>query len=117
ESPHPAKGLWPPRIIDGVDKELQAKGLKKVELSEHPDLHVAYNSGVKERKTVEGFDYGYGRWRGPGNTTYQTYINQDATLVVDLVDASKKEIVWRGVAQDTLSDKSEKNQEKLNKGL
>jgi hypothetical protein len=62
ESKHPAKGLWPQRIVDGIDKQLQAKGLKKVEMNDHPDLEVVYNSGVKERTTVEGYDYGLRLW-------------------------------------------------------
>jgi hypothetical protein len=122
ESKHPAKGLWPQRVIDGIDKQLQAKGLKKVEMSQNPDLEVVYNSGVKERTTVEGYDYGYGYgpwwgWGGPRSTTYQTYVDKEATLAVDLVDTAQKEMVWRGVARDTLSDSSEKNQKKLDKAL
>ena len=83
---------------------------------------AACNSGVKERTTVEGYDYGYPYgpwwgWGGPRNVTYQTYIDKEATLAVDLVDLSKKELVWRGVAQDTLSDNPEKNQKKLDKAL
>lgn len=122
ESKHPAKGLWPQRILNGIDKQLQARGLKKVEMSENPDLEVVYNSGVKERTTVEGYDYGYGYgpwwgWGGPRATTYQTYVDKEATLTVDLVDRGPKEMVWRGIARDTLSDSSEKNQKKLDKAL
>ena len=122
ESKHPAKGLWPQRIMDGVDKQLQAKGLMRVEMSVHPDMEVVYNSGVKERTTVEGYDYGYGYgpwwgWGGPRGTTYQTYVDKEATLAVDLVDTAEKEMVWRGVARDTLSDSSEKNQKKLDQAL
>ena len=122
ESKHPAKGLWPQRVMDGVDKQLQAKRLMRVEMSVHPDLEVVYNSGIKERTTVEGYDYGYGYgpwwgWGGPRSVTYQTYVDKEATLAVDLVDAAQKELVWRGVARDTLSDNSEKNQKKLDKAL
>src|SRR5215467_5659203 len=35
-SPDPAKGLWPQRVIDGVNTQLQAKGFKLVE--SNPDL-------------------------------------------------------------------------------
>ena len=122
ESMHLAKGFWPQRIMDGVDHELHAKGLKKVEMSDQPDLEVVYNAGVKERTTVEGYDYGYPwgpwwEWGGPRTTTYQTYIDKEATLAVDLVNRGEKELGWRGIACDTLSDNSEKNQRKLDKGL
>ena len=36
KSPHPARGFWDQRITDGVDKELQAKGLTKVDAN--PDV-------------------------------------------------------------------------------
>ncbi|HWF46702.1 MAG TPA: DUF4136 domain-containing protein, partial [Bryobacteraceae bacterium] len=39
------------------------------------------------------------------------------TLVVDLFDASNKQLIWRGSASDTLSDKSEKNIKNLDKGV
>jgi hypothetical protein len=122
ESKHPAKGLWPQRITDGVDKQLQAKGLKKVTMDDHPDLEVVYNSGIKERTTVEGYDYGYPYgpwwgWGGPRSVTYQTYVDKEATLAVDLVRTEAKELVWRGVARDTLSDNSDKNQKKLDKAV
>ena len=44
-------------------------------------------------------------------------MDKEATLAVDLVDNTQREMVWRGVAQDTLSDSSDKNQKKLDKAL
>src|ERR1035437_11164827 len=38
KSPHPASGLWDQRITDAVDKQLQAKGLQKVD--SYPDVWV-----------------------------------------------------------------------------
>ena len=37
------------------------------------------------------------------------------TLVVDIFDAKSKRLVFRGTAQDELSDKAEKNIKKMNK--
>jgi hypothetical protein len=60
------------------------------------------------------------RWRGFGGfgeatTTVDTY--KVGTLVVDLFDAHSKTLIWRGSSSDTLSDKSEKNIENLDKGV
>ena len=44
-------------------------------------------------------------------------VEKNGSLVVDLVDASSKDMVWRGVATDTLSDKTKKNGHKLNKAI
>jgi Domain of unknown function (DUF4136) len=47
--------------------------------------------------------------------TVQTYT--EGTLVVDLYDATTRKMVWRGVAQATVSDKPEKNALKIDKSL
>ena len=51
---------------------------------------------------------------------YKTYSWQnykEGTLVVDLYDAKTKQLIWRGSAEDTLSDKAEKNEKNLDKGV
>ena len=115
---HPGRGLWNRRIIDGVDTKLAKAGLKKADASAKPDLDVVYNAGVKEHTVVEdyndvyhpyGWYYGYRPWYGPRPVTTQTYQEKEATLTVDLVDTADKEMVWRGVAKDTLADSSDKN--------
>jgi hypothetical protein len=124
ESKHPGKGLWNQRIIDGVDKKLTAAGLKKVDANANPDLEVVYNSGVKEHTVVEDYGYSYRPWSWYGPRYYpprpmytQTYQQKEATLVVDLVDNSNKEMIWRGTAQDTLSDSSDKNVKTFDKAM
>jgi hypothetical protein len=124
ESKHPGKGLWNQRIMDGVDAKLAKAGLKKVEASANPDLEVVYNAGVKERTVVEGYDYYYRPWYGahpwygpPVPVRTQSYQEKDATLVVDMVDNSGKEMIWRGTARDTLADNSDKNIKTFNKAL
>jgi len=130
ESKHPADGLWAPRVVAAIDKQLTRKGLKRGNLLMCPDLEVLYNSGLKTRTVAEGCDYGcvyteylysqiYGpRWfwpRGPGS--WVSEVEKDGSLVVDLVDASNNEIVWRGVATAVLSDKPKNNERKLNKAI
>ena len=39
------------------------------------------------------------------------------TLVVDLYDAHTRQMVWRGVATDSVSDKPQKNTPRINKAL
>ena len=125
ESKHPGKGLWNQRIIDGVDAKLAKAGLKKVDANQNPDLEVVYNAGVKEHTVVEGYDYVYrpwgwygpGPWYGPRPVTTQSYQEKEATLTVDLVNNSNKEMVWRGMARDTLADSSDKNVKTFNKAM
>ena len=44
-------------------------------------------------------------------------VSQTAIIVVDMWDAEAKELVWRGVASDTISDNPQKNIQKINKAM
>jgi hypothetical protein len=49
ESKHPApSSLTNRRIIENIEKQLAAKGLRKA--TNNPDLFVAYNAGVKKQE-------------------------------------------------------------------
>lgn len=91
-------GLLDDRIKSAVDKQLQDKGLMKA--TTNTDLFVVYHAGKKQQLEVE--DWGYGGWWGVGGGDVYTY--EKGTLIVDLVDADTKKMVWRGTAQKALSD-------------
>jgi hypothetical protein len=63
-SPRPAHGLWHQRIIDAIDKQLQAKGLTKVD--SNPDMWVVYSNTIHDQKEVVGNNYGFGPGWGWG---------------------------------------------------
>lgn len=121
KSPHPATGLWDQRVIDGVDKELAAKGFTKVD--SNPDLWVVYSNTISDQKQVVGTGYGMGPGWGWGwgsgirTVQYNTYITQNGTLVIELADANNHQLMWRGSATATISDNSEKNIKTLNNAL
>jgi len=120
ESKNPAGNqLWNQRIVQDIDSQLALKGFRKVDVGQQPDVYVTYNAGVKQNTSVVGYDYGFGpgwRWGGMGGMVqYNQVVENVGTLVVDIVDAQKKQLVWRGVASETLSDKSESNIGKLEK--
>lgn len=123
KSPHPAKGLWDQRIVDGVDQRLAAGGLRKVDAN--PDLWVMYSKSLKDQKETIGTGYNFGpAWGwgwgwGPGISTvqYNTYITREGTLVVELANAKTQQLMWRGSATATISDNSEKNIKTLDKAL
>jgi hypothetical protein len=50
---------------------------------------------------------------GTSTTTSTEYVV--GTLLVDIFDAKGKNLIWRGVAQDELSNKTEKNIKKVAK--
>ena len=122
-SPHPAKGFWNDRIIQGVDQQLQSKGLTKVDANSNPDLWVVYSNSIKKDQQVVGTGYnmgpgwGWGWWGGPTTTTYNTYTTHEGTLIVDIADANNHQLMWRGSATNSISDNSDKNIKNLNNAL
>lgn len=100
------------RIVEAIDGALAAKGWRKVE--ENPGCYVAYQASVKEQKSLEVWRPGPWRFAGGmGSVDVKTILN--GMLVVDIGDAAARQLIFRGVAKDTLSDKPEKNQKKLAK--
>lgn len=116
-SPNPAKGAWDQRIIEAIDKQLQARGLTKV--NSNPDLWVVYSNSIQNVKSVVGIGYVlpsiFEEEGGPAG--YATYMNKVGTLVVELADTKTKQLVWRGSASDTISDKTNKDISNLDKAV
>ena len=100
---------------------LSQKGLKPVEA--RPDLLVGYHFFVEDKtRTVStptsafyGPYAGWGRWGyggwGPGwwgwgGQQYRQEQYKAGTLVVDMVDAKTRKLVWRGSVENALSDPS-----------
>lgn len=95
------------RILHAIDTQMAAKGFTK---SETPDLLV--NIFTKEREQVDvntfnaGFGYGWGfGWNpffyGGSSTSVNRY--SEGTLFIDLIDAKKKELIWQGEGEGTLT--------------
>lgn len=86
------------RFIESITEGLTSKGLELIEGTD-ADLVVVIHAGMKERMQVTNYGgYGwYDPWWGPyGGYTNVSYYEQ-GTVVIDLVDAEKKELVWRGM--------------------
>jgi hypothetical protein len=97
-----------------VDSELEAKGLTKVEPSQNPDLIVTANGGLEQQTSYTAWGMrGFGGGMG-GITPEQ---NTVGTLIVDIGDAKNQNLVWRGIAQDTLNNNGNKNQQMVQKAI
>jgi len=115
-------GVHPNQIVDAeikqaVDAQLSAKGLTKTD-SDTADVYVGYQVAVDQEKQWNGWGMGGGmRWGGMASATSSTITN--GSLVVDMYDVSKKQLVWSGSATQTLdpSGNQEKNMKSLNKAM
>ncbi len=117
-SPSPAKGDWNQAIVEEIDKQLQAKGLTKVD--SNPDLWVVYTRSIKkDESSVLGGGYVIGPGWGSGEAgippTSTTF--EEGTLVVELADPKTKQVLWRGAVSNTISDNSNKNLKNLDKSV
>jgi Domain of unknown function (DUF4136) len=57
------------------------------------------------------------RWGGFGETTTQVENYPVGSLVLDFYDARTKQLIWRGVSSEALSNNPEKNEKKLDKAV
>ncbi len=93
-------------IKQAIDHELGQRSMQQVE--SNPDVYVAFYASVEEKvtgATIDRYGYGYGGYYGRGRWgTYGGSANvrvdsyTEGTLIVDIIDAGKKELVWRSVA-------------------
>jgi len=103
-------GLLLQRIERATDDALAAKGMRRVEDRADADLLVTEHISVDQKLRVDTttYGYGYGRWGYYGAGYQDTYVDQyeEGTLILDFIDAERKELVWRGKAQSRLRDQS-----------
>lgn len=113
------------RIESAVVRGLTGKGLRQVGLDERPDLLVHYWMDVQDKQRLESGGtsvgvaryrggYGWGAGYGGGVTTYEY---KEGTLVLDLVEPDKKQLVWRATIVGTLQDSTKDNVELGNKAI
>src|SRR5690554_463345 len=103
------------RMLRAIESELLAKGFTK---SESPDFLVSIFTKSREKVNIYQsgyYPYGYGWGWSPyyyGN--YNTVnTSTEGVLYVDLIDASRKELVWQGVGTGYLSSSSNKKEERI----
>ena len=88
------------RIIRAVEEQLTIKGMAKV--ATDPDVMVAYHASFERDLQITGFGSGwfYGAGRSMSARAQEIVVG---TLVVDLMDASTRSIVWRGMTASDLN--------------
>ena len=109
------------RILTAIENELAAKGFTK---AENPDVLIDVNIKAEKQTTAtatntggyygRGYRYGYGGGFSTTTINYDTYV--DGTLFIDMIDASKKQLVWQGRGTKTLDPEAtpQKREENIN---
>ncbi len=103
-------------VVGAIDDEMKARGLQRVEMNQNPGLIIRVYGSMDRDSTLYSNDPLYmatggippfdPSFSGPmltgqyGNTTVTIHKGQ---LVVDLIDAVNKKLIWRGMAQQNLA--------------
>lgn len=108
------------RVLAEMDEAIAGAGWTKVDEGQ-ADAHVVVHGATETKRSANTFysgmgGYGY-RYGGMGMGTAQTVVSEYAvgTVVVDIFEAKTKHLVFRGIAEDELSDNPEKNAKRLEK--
>lgn len=121
------------RIESAIEAQLVTKGLARS--AENPDLLIAGHGKLDSQTQFDttSFGYGWGGWGGywgpyggygaygggMGTTTTVAREVPVGTLILDVVDAKTKKLVWQAVASDTLDTNAtaEERDWRINKAM
>lgn len=117
----PTNDLVKNRILNAIATNLKSKGLAE---SDNPDMLIDLGLKTKNKTDYQSTNYDMGgyygrRWRigtsiGTTNTREINYT--EGTLVINLVDAKKDQLLWMGSGTSVVSDKSVK-EENITSGI
>jgi hypothetical protein len=97
-----------------INSAMQAKGFQMVQESQNPDVILTANGGMRQQTSYSAWGM---RGIGGGMGGISPEQNVEGTLVVDLYDAKTQSLIWRGIAQNTLNNNGNKNQEMVEKAV
>ncbi len=117
-----AKPMLRLAIQAAVQDDLTKRGLTKVDAN--PDLYVQMYGAIDSDASFSYFDPIYGSgippltyninmWYGiPGTTT--TVVVHKGEMVLDIIDAKQKKLIWRAIGKEKLSDQRDKLLDQVN---
>jgi hypothetical protein len=114
------------RILAAIESQLAAKGFTKNDAS--PDVYVVWHIAFDEQKDISSYStgpmyggYGWGWGGGWGTTTTDVRVREIliGTLAIDMIDANKKQMAWRGLGTKEIDTnaKPEKRDNNINKAV
>jgi hypothetical protein len=114
--------LMDQRIVAAIKAQLAVKNLTPSTTT--PDLFVTYHASVEKQQDITAYSmgggpYGWGWGGGWGQTDVRVNEIPVGTLVIDMVDAKKNQMVWRGMGTKELDPqaKAEKRDKNVNQAV
>jgi hypothetical protein len=97
-----------------IENAMSQKGFTKVTEAQNPDLILTANGGMRQQTSWSAWGM---RGIGGGMGGISPEQNVEGTMIVDLYDAKTQSLIWRGIAQDTLNNNGNKNQQMVEKAI
>jgi len=107
------------RIVAALEDQLTLKGLSKTNVL--PDVNVLFHVAFDKEQDISSYStgplyggFGWGWGGGWGSTTTNVRVREIVvgTLAIDIVDAKRKQVVWRGLGTrevDTDADSADRD--------
>jgi hypothetical protein len=117
------KSLSQQNMQNAASREMEARGYTK---SDNPDLVINFKGKLEEKTDIEstpapmyGPGWGYGGWHGApyggygmyGGTEVTTHRYKVGTLVMDVVDREKRQVVFQGGVESVVTKEMLQNRE------
>ena len=114
------------RLVAAIEDQMAKKGFVKNDTA--PDVFVVFHIAFDEQKDISSYStgpmyggYGYGWGGGWGSTTTDVRVREIlvGTLAIDVIDANKKAVAWRGLGTKEIDTnaKPEKRDQNINKAV
>ena len=97
-----------------IENAMAAKGFQKVAEAQSPDLILTASGGERAQTSYNAWGM-RGIGGGFGGITPQQ--NVEGTMVISIYNPKSQELLWRGIAQDTLTNNGNKNQQIVQKAI
>jgi hypothetical protein len=114
------------RILAALEDQLTLKGFSKTDVA--PDVYVVTHMAYDKEQDISTYSsapmyggFGWGWGGGWGSTTTDVRVREIlvGTLAVDMIDASRKQVVWRGLGTKEVDTKAKpaERDEKISKAV
>ncbi len=93
-------------VLGTIEKELTGRGFKKAAAGATPDFYIAVHGWSRDKIDVKQYGYvygysGYGMYPTMGGPAVEVRQYKEGSIVIDFIDATSREMFWRGTASDT----------------
>ncbi len=107
-------GLLDQRIRSSVEFEMTSRAMTE---STTPDVLVIYHVGSEDKIQVTDWGYRYSDYYwGYGGRQIDVYQFTEGTLVIDIIDAGTKNLVWRGTGSGVV-DQTQRTPEEIQEDI